>query len=119
MTNELNTMIEARKKIEYCVRTCDDIELTEHGMDAVVSYTEAFSAWARSIGKVRGPRPAIETLNKKVKAHEKILDHIYDGFEYADDAELIDLVWEYLPKLARASKAMVKAYQAEGIKSVA
>ena len=111
MTNELNTMIEARKKIEYCVKTCDDIELTEHGMDAVVSYTEAFSAWARSIGKERGP--------KKVKAHEKILDHIYDGFEYADDAELVDLVWEYLPKLARASKAMVKAYQAEGIKSVA
>lgn len=119
MTDELNTMVEARKKIEYCVKTCDDRELTEHGMEAVFDYIRAYNTWAKSVGKVRGPKPVVDTFKKKMTSHTKVLKHIMDGYEYADDAELIDMVWEYLPKLTRASKALVKAYQVEGIRSVA
>ncbi len=106
--SKYDKMIENRKKIEYCIKTCDDTELTEVGIDAVYDYVESFSEWAKSVGRISGPIPKLEEIRDANNAHNKLLNDIFDFSSCCEGSELESLTWEYLPKLIKASKVLVK-----------
>lgn len=114
--DKIEKVKEMCEKMDNCIKTCDDVELTEDGLDVFDGYVDAYNKWVKTIGKYSGPKSEVENILKLIKKHNKIVNDIVDFSCCCDGSELTDLTWEYLPKLVKASRSLTKTFSESSLR---